>query len=861
MLIRVLLAAVFAMALAAPAAAQTPPPSPPSGAAAALLQAAAAGQQQQPIPYEIFIRNATIQDGLIPIIHKSGRIYLALNRSQLGQDFIETSVPSSGLGGLGPAQGEPYVAPARVIRFEKVDENVVIRWPNTYARVRPNTPEALGVQQTLPSSVIAVAPIAAFDEETIVIPASAFLGDVADFEQSINRGGANPLGGYRLDPTRSFFAQTKAFPQNDVLRVDQTWQGSGTGRLDNAPDARSIEVLMTYNIIQAPSDGYMPRIADPRVGYFAQPLINFSTDQLPTGRTIHYISRWNFGRRTSSAPFRATNPLVFYLSNDIPYQYRDTVRAALLTWNNAFRRIGILNAVQVAQQPTDPAWDPEDIRHNMIRWLDTSSPAFGAEALLVTDPRSGEELNIGVNFDAVEGLAGRTYRYVIAPARGIPDTQAGEHQYVQQLIRSVILHESGHDFGLQHNFIGTMAYSAKQMQSKAFTSRYGVANSVMEYSPLNVWPKGTPQGDYVQLVLGPYDYHAIQYGYAFVPAGSPEGELPTLGRWASSWANPMLRFASDEDTQFSNGHAIDPRVQTYDLTNKPLQWCGVQMAMMHRIMNAVANRFPQRGHSFDEARVAFTTPMTTYLRCAQMAAHTIGGEYLSRSANGDPGSTVPLSAVSRTDNRAAWNMLANGLFSESAWHFNPNVLTRLTYSEYSSLGVGATWAYNPTPRHDVAIVSLVNAAQDATLNELFAPLLLQRVDDLPTKYSPKSTITITDLFDWTRDGIFGDIPNGRVASAGPIRRNLQMMFAKRLADMWVNPEEGTPADAQALARVQLELLRHNVALGLAHNVDELTRAHLEALGAVAQQALEARANILSAPAAVPAFRRGGSENP
>ncbi|HEV2261675.1 MAG TPA: DUF5118 domain-containing protein, partial [Candidatus Rubrimentiphilum sp.] len=125
MLIRVLLAAVFAMALAAPAAAQTPPPSPPSGAAAALLQAAAAGQQQQPIPYEIFIRNATVQDGLIPIIHKSGRIYLVLNRSQLGQDFIETSVPSSGLGGLGPAQGEPYVAPARVIRFEKVDENVI----------------------------------------------------------------------------------------------------------------------------------------------------------------------------------------------------------------------------------------------------------------------------------------------------------------------------------------------------------------------------------------------------------------------------------------------------------------------------------------------------------------------------------------------------------------------------------------------------------------------------------------------------------------------------------------------------------------------------------------------------------------
>ena len=253
------------------------------------------------------------------------------------------------------------------------------------------------------------------------------------------------------------------------------------------------------------------------------------------------------------------NPLVLYLSNDIPFQYRSTVKAALLTWNDAFRRIGILDAVQVLQQPTDPSWDPEDIRHNMIRWINTSSPAFGAEALLVTDPRTGEELNIGVNFDAVEGLVGRTYRYVVAPARGLADTASAENMFTQTLIRSVILHESGHDFGLQHNFIGTMAYTAKQMQNKAFTSRYGVGNSVMEYAPINLWPKGTAQGDYFQLGLGPYDYYAIRYGYGYIPnASSPAAELPTLRRWASGWANPRTRFASDEDVSFQGGHADRP---------------------------------------------------------------------------------------------------------------------------------------------------------------------------------------------------------------------------------------------------------------------------------------------------------------
>jgi hypothetical protein len=69
-------------------------------------------------------------------------------------------------------------------------------------------------------------------------------------------------------------------------------------------------------------------------------------------------------------------------------------------------------------------------------------------------------------------------------------------QYAQDFVKSIVLHESGHNWGLQHNFIASEAYSARQIQSKAFTSQYGIANSVMEYSPTNVWTKGTSTGDY-----------------------------------------------------------------------------------------------------------------------------------------------------------------------------------------------------------------------------------------------------------------------------------------------------------------------------------------------------------------------------
>lgn len=808
--------------------------------------AATAARAKPPLAYAAFLKGATVKPGLIPVIIKNGNVYFALSPAQVGADFIETSVPSTGLGGFGPAAGEPYVAPARIFRFQRIIGNrVVMRWPNTYAQVHPLTPEATAERESFPSSVVAIVPIVAEDAQdgTIVVSASPFLGDVADYGAIFSREIKNPLRGYHLDPSRTFFSETKAFADNDVLRVNQTWASSQPDLVDNAPDARSLEVGMTYNIIAPAHDGYVPRIADPRIGYFEQPLLDFASDAHAT-RKLDYISRWNFQPADPGKSSRAKNPLVFYLSNDIPLKYRTTVRNALLTWNAAFSKIGILDAIAVKQQPNDPSWDPEDIRHNMVRWVDTTKPRYGAEAEIITDPRTGEELNVGVNVDAMVGMSQRIYRYVIAPVRGLPDTSANENAFDQLYLRSIVLHESGHDLGLQHNFIGSMAYTAKDLQSKAFTNTYGIGSSVMEYDPLNLWPKGTPQGAYRQLVLGPYDYYAIHYGYGYVPgATTPRQELPALHRWASRWSNPAYRFASDEDTSFANGHAIDPRVQKFDLTNHPLAWCGVQLRIMHGLMNSVDRLFPRPGQPYGDARRAFLLPLDYYERCATMPAHTIGGEYLSRAEQGDPGAGPPLQAVARSQEMRAWYLLATGLFSDAAWRFNPNVLRDLTYSEVSSISVHGSWANKPTPRHDVAIVEIAGATQNAALDELFAPLTLQRIDDLATKYKRGSTMSLSDLFNWSRSTIFGEI-----GKAGEVRRNLQTAFAKRLADMWLAPAPGTPSDAQALARLQLVDLANAASAALAHGrLDEQAQAHVQALASIAKQALKARATI-AAPA-------------
>lgn len=841
----VLIAVVFAFFAASGFGAASAAPA--AGAGPSSSTAGGGGAGNGPAPYADFIQGATVQNGLFPIITKDDKVYLVISAAQLGKQFIETSVPNTGLGGFGPAPGEPYVAPARMIEFDRIGGKVVMRWPNTNFTSGSSPERAAGVAESFPNSVIAVEPISAEDASTgaVVVSASPFLGDVAYFEAIFQSEADNPEAQYRLDPSRSFFMRTAAFPTNDLLQVSQTWASGNPDLIDNAPDARSLEIHMEYNLIAPPADGYRPRIADDRVGYFTLAQLDFGTDQNPSRQTF-FLSRWNFMPATPGRPSVATHPLVFTLSKDVPPEYRAPIRDALLTWNNAFKRVGILDAIQVQNQPDDPSWDPEDMRHNMVRWFDSSSPQYGAEALIVNDPRTGEEINAGINIDSVVATGyTASYTYWVAPTRGVADDPTARKAYAAQNLRSLVLHESGHDMGLQHNFIGSMAYTAKELQSKSFTDKMGIASSVMEYAPINLWPKGTPQGDYAQLVLGPYDYHAIDYGYEYIPgARTPQAELTRLHQIASQWAIPDLSFASDEDVSFPSGHAIDPRVQQFDLTNDPLGWCAVQMKFDHADMDAVAARFPRYEQPNQDARNAFGVPFRQYARCATMTAHVIGGEYLSRGRRGDPGEKPGVQAVPRSDEARAWQLLDQYLFSDSAWRFNPVVLTQLTYTEQSTIGAFATWAYNPGGRHDVDVVGLAGAAQDSALSEFFAPLTLSRLDDLQLKYAPGKTMSISDLFDWAQNSIYGDIANGRASRDGVITRNLQARYAKRLGALWTSPQQGTPDDARALARLELEVLRNDCGSALGRpGLDQLTRAHLEELDAIANQALNAQAVI------------------
>ena len=791
--------------------------------------------------YASFVQGARVQGGLFGVVHRDGHIYLDLRENQLDTDYIETIVPGSGLAGNFIVWGNTDHLPTMLVRFERHGDAVAMIWPNPNFMATPGTSAARALELNVPRSIVGVGKIVAQGDGHVVFDASSLLGDTLDLGDIINGSLHIPPGGaYHLDVSRSFFGHTKAFPENIVVPVHQTWASAIPHIADIAPDARSLEMRVVYNFALPPHDGdYQPRYADDRVGLYDVVYLNFDHDQV-LSRKLRYIVRWNLQASNPALPLSpAKHPMVFYMSNTIPTRYRPAIAAGVLEWNKAFERIGISDALQIKPQPNDPNWDADDIRYNVLRWVTEAQPSFGADSQTLFDPRTGQEFRTGILISAASPRGpALTWKYVVDPARFGRTTDPVPASFVFDSIKSEIMHETGHNIGMQHNFIGSMAYTAAELQSPSFTAKYGIASTVMEYAPINIWPRPYHQGAYYQPTLGPYDYYVAKWGYARIPgATTPEAELPTLSRWATAWSDPKFRYASDEDVSWADGHASDPRVNQGDLTNDPLAWCNVQLGMDRKLIRMMPTSVPANGDSYQALTQAFWMLIGRYSSCAALPAHFIGGQYLSRAHRGDPGASAPVVPVSARKQLSALAMLDRDLFSAHAWSFTPDLLSHLPYSEWAGYGYVSwnnygnlpTWAYNPPERHDIALARYVLALQDRVLSELFQPLVLQRLDENKL-LATHPTLTLAEFFNHFQETMYGDLATQRLAHLPLIRRNAQIAYLTTLQTTAKSTLATVPTDAKALAAMQLHDLhiRAEHALGSKH-LDPITRAHLRYL--------------------------------
>lgn len=833
-----------------------------------------------PQAYAAFVQKTERQSGLIDLITKDDDVYLDLGPAQFDHPYIVAPVLASGVGS-GAFAGRIYRS--FLIEFKRVGKRVLWIDKNADFTAPANSSAANALAISVTDSVINSSPIAAEDESKkhVVISAGFFLTDFENVGHDIGGrqqptllfGAALPPR-FSVDGSRSYIERTKALPKNDEILANLAFSGPA-GDVSGAPDGRGVRLRMHYSIVEPPaSDGYLPRIADDRVGYFITARKHFDNDALPSP-FVRYIDRWNFNN----------GPIVYYLTNEIPPQYKRAIRGALLEWNAAFAKVGIPNAIEVRDQPADPGWDPDDVRYSTIRWITSDRSAFSAYGPHIADPRTGEILRVEIVIDG-EALRSVKRGYVdqVLPTRvatrnaaGLPidstltlacmdpgacdtfeeDSAEGAatgtialrafgatpkmtEKYAEDWLHSVVLHESGHNFGLRHNFVSATLYSLAQIHDKRFTQTHGLVGSVMGYTPTNLSPPGRPQGDYFQLRLGPYDEWAIRYGYAKFPnVRRPEDEIVALRGIADESSQRRYNYATDED---ANGPlAVDPRVATYDLSSDPLAFDANQFAVIDDLSRRLDRVYPRDDRPYYEERQTFTTMLRSYERAALLATKYIGGTYTSRDHRGQLGGVAPFRPVPREQSRRAFGLLAKHVFSSKALHFSPHLLADLGPNHF--LHHGADEIEQP----DFPLEEAVASMQDGVMFGLFSPEAMTRLANERYKVEPGERIMgLDDLFGWMQAAVWDDL-TAQAISIDPLHRALQrrytnLLVAFTLAPSFVVQTLGYPNDTAPLASYELRRLGGHLASALrSPHLDLATRAHLEdTLGRV-RHALDAGA--------------------
>ena len=841
-------------------------------------------KKEEEKPFDEVVKDMEKIEGLFTFYRKADedKLLIEIRPDQLDKDFIYSSKMEQGTGerGLyGTIMMDQFI-----FQWQRLGKRVHFVQKNTRFAAAPGSPAARAVKNSFTDSVLAAGKIVSLphpERKSVLIDLRDILlaGDLhglAQYFKQVYRTG------YNFDKDNSGFVMVKSFPLNaEIGTVARFRAGEFSERGSTTiPDVRSVTLRFRYSLVALPAEDYRPRLADDRVGYFMDQYMDFTSDK-PDSPFVRYVNRWKLQKKDPKAAVsEPVEPIVFWLENSIPAEYRDSIREGILLWNPAFEKAGFKNAMVVKQQPDDADWDPADIRYNTIRWFvgydatfaigpSHSNPYTGqildadigiSEGILRLGARRRYELYINpvqrlqalkAESDPAPGPFGRNLRGLCAYANGLAEQASlvydvlsarpgwnpeKEKEFVNQYVRELIAHEVGHTLGLRHNFRASVLNRLDQLADQQRNRSVGLAASVMDYNPAVIALKGEKQGDYLPQVAGSYDQWAIQYAYTPLPAAkTPQDELPELGKLAAQGTDPLHPYATDEDASDS-ARGLDPRNTRFDFAEDPLAYFSHEFKVVNELWANMESKLETPGESYEVLRRAFNASWTPYLRGSWVAMKYIGGIYHNRVHVGDPNGGPPFVPVPAAEQRRALEFLAQQVWSPDAFQAPARLLNKLQYDRFPDFN----FTLFSVPRLDYPLHDSVLFVQSDVLSDLYDPIKLARLQDLEMKYpDPNDRFTLADMFVGVRNAIWSELEAG--GSINSFRRNLQRAHLTQLIRLVLKPQANTPEDAVTLARADLVELQNRIdrALG-SGSLDYTTRAHLEETRARIRQTLEAQ---------------------
>jgi hypothetical protein len=842
-------------------------------------------------PFAEIVKGMKSYEGLFTFYRDTadGKTLMEITPDQLDTLFlialtIDRSVGERGLYAAQMAGDAP-------VMFHRVGKNIQLIMKNTTFTAEPGTPQARTTERSFTYAILGSSKIQSAphpERKSILVNVSDYLlTDLPGIGSWLNR--AYKPTNYRFDKKGSWLEDPQVFPENALLSVLLHFNTSNAKTPSVAlPDARSVPILVRYELSMLKETGYKPRMGDDRVGHFLTIRQDYTTDREVTP-DVRYVNRWHLEKTDPDATLSPPKePIVFWLENTIPEEYRESVTKGILMWNKAFERIGFKDALVAKQQPDTAEWDAADTRYSTIRWFagvgagfaqgpSRANPFTGqiydadirfSESMVRYIRRFGAEFVAPVSFDAqpengletgpLSALWNRnpatlcTYSHDLiqqaAFASGVLEARgtlssAMEEKLIHQFVVEITVHEVGHTLGLRHNFRASTLLDVNQIDDVSITSRRGQSGSVMDYNPYIVAPPGTEQGDFVPTTLGPYDYWAIEYAYKQI-AGD---EKAALAKIASRAGETDLTYSTDEDALGTySASSIDPLSNQFDQTSDPLAYFKRQIGIVQELWANTETKLAREGEGYQVMRRAVSSGYGQYYRALLTSSKFVGGIYHHRHHVGDPNGLPPYTPVPAAKQREALDFLRDEAFSQNSFQLPASLHNKLAINRYQGLSWSAM--YNVT-RLDYPWHNMVLRLQRAVLGRLHHPTTLARIQDNELRF-PKGekSFTMYEMFRTLNRSIWSELNDGTVRIYS-LRRNLQREYVKQLIRLALRPAGPIsmgpgrralpPEDATTFARAMLEETQTKIERVLkGGNAGPATRAHLKETAQRIDRALE-----------------------
>ena len=791
------------------------------------------------------LKNKKEIEGLFTLYQdlENGKLYMLIKEDQLGKEFIHFVHGLNGQLNAGVFKGN--YRGSRIFKLMRYFNRIEFEVQNNSFYFDPKSPLSKSSDANISTAILASSYILAEKEGKILIEIDNIF--LSESLHQISRGiipgspNKNPFKIGKLAKKRTkYITPIKNYPENTDLIVQYVYTNpmpTNMGSDRGLTDPRSVNVTLQHTMLQLPENDYEPRFEDPRIGYFSTQTTDMTSpdDVTPYRDMIH---RWNLEKKDpDQSKSEVKKPIVWWIENTTPVEFREVVKEGVLLWNKAFESAGLINAIEVKVQPDDATWDAGDIRYNVLRWTSSPNPPFGGYGPSFVNPRTGEILGADImleyvyftnrvkyeqiydTFSLIQGSYQDHQKSCFAPSyfhqgnmfasivSGTLDdfSNLEQHRIIYESLISLTLHEVGHTLGLNHNFFASNLHSFKNIHDKHITEPIGLTSSVMDYVSSNISPDKKHQGQFYTTTPGPYDIWAIKFGYEQKML-NPQDETQRQKILLEKSTNNELGFGNDADDMRSPGKGIDPRIMIGDQSSDPVSYAKERMDIINKTYPTLMNKFDRKDQSYHAMKDAFLVLHREYANSSRTISRYIGGVYMDRSMSGQVGKNIPFRPVPKNEQKWAMTLLGKYVFSPEVFNRAPSLFSHLQFERRGFSGTS-----------DPKLNDLFLDVQKGVLDQILHKNVLKRISN--TEHYG-NTYNINEMMD---DLITSCFSYDSGSNVNLIRRNLQVELTNRLITILHN--KGAVYDHIAVSAAHNNLVKIKKYAIKSTGMNSATKAH------------------------------------